>query len=324
MSVYAEVINGTRLGASDRKAPWLMIGESVDVDENLTTAEMMQRAGVAGWNLRLVPSTFSGRTHLETFEVVRDNPVDGLPDTVGVVGKRYNIFQNEELFAFGDNLIHGGAKWGVMAPIKHGAVVFGAMKLDGTMYLGGEDEVERHLLLHTSHDGSTNLTASIVAMRIRCSNALTISMKNALRSFKIRHTQSMEGKVSEARRVLALSDVYFDEFSKEMGKLIDATVLESQVEEIFAAAYPKPEADVKGAMKRWEDKQTALFDIYNSPTLDGLRGTKYGVFNALEERLDWGRKSRTGNDENTLTAASGFDPVLNKEKDRVLALVSNF
>ena len=324
MSVYAENINGTVLGATDRKAPWLMMGTSVDVDENLTTAEMMKLAGVSDWNLRLVPSTFSGRTHLETFEVVRDNPVDGLPDVLGVVGSRYQIFQNEELFAFGDNLIHGGARWEVMAPIKHGTVVFGAMKLEGTMYLGGEDEIQRHLILHTSHNGSTNLTASIVAMRMRCSNALNVSMKGALRTFKIRHTQSMDGKVAEARRVLALSEVYFDKFSEEMHKLIDATVKESEVGEIFELAYPKPEKDVKGAMKRWEDKQTALWDIYNSDTLTGLRGTKYGVFNALEERLDWGRKSRTGNEENILAAASGFDPVLNKEKDRVLDLVRNF
>jgi hypothetical protein len=198
------------------------------------------------------------------------------------------------------------------------------MNLEGTMYLGGEDEVQRHLILHTSHDGSTNLTASIVAMRLRCSNALNVSMKGALRTFKIRHTQSMDGKVAEARRVLALSDAYFDKFSEEMHKLIDATVKESEVGEIFELAYPKPEKDVKGAMKRWEDKQDALWDIYNSDTLTGLRGNKYGVFNALEERLDWGRKSRTGNEENILAAASGFDPVLNKEKDRVLALVSSF
>ena len=109
-----------------------------------------------------------------------------------------------------------------------------------------------------------------------------------------------------------------------MHKLIDATVKESEVNEIFELAYAKPEKDVKGAMKRWEDKQTALWDIYNSDTLTGLRGTKYGVFNALEERLDWGRKSRTGNEENILAAATGFDPVLNKEKDRVLTLVRNF
>lgn len=317
-SVYA----AEGMSVSDRTAPW--INMATVATKEMSTREMMDAAHLTDWNLRLEPTPSFGRCHFEEFDVVMDDPFDSLPRTVGRVGARYNVFQNEELFSFGDNLVHGGAHWEAMAAIKNNTVVFGAMKLDGGMYIGGDDGIERHLLLHTSHNGSTNVVASITALRLRCSNALQVSMKHAHQTFKIRHSSTMDGKVAEARRILGMADVYFDEFSDEMEKLMQAQVTLAEAEKIIEAVYPKPEKDAKGSMHKWETKFEDILSIYNGAHNDNIVGTKYGVFNALEERLDWGRTSRGGNQENIFAAASGFDPVIRKEKDRVLDLVRAF
>jgi hypothetical protein len=43
--------------------------------------------------------------------------------------------------------------------------------------------------------------------------------------------------------------------------------------------------------------------------------------NALTERLDWYRNARGSNNESIYASASGFDPVINAEKNRLMNLV---
>jgi len=41
----------------------------------------------------------------------------------------------------------------------------------------------------------------------------------------------------------------------------------------------------------------------------------------LTERLDWYRSARGGNNEGILASASGFDPVITAEKNKLLSIV---
>ena len=54
-----------------------------------------------------------------------------------------------------------------------------------------------------------------------------------------------------------------------------------------------------------------------------IAGSAWGAFNALTERLDWYRSARSGNNESMLASASGFDPAINAEKNRLLKVVQN-
>ena len=320
MSVYAETAadGRTTFALAERAPQWYNMGERVP--EGSTTQDMLDIAHLSNWGVKLDELVTSGRSHVERFEVNRTNPFDGLKDTLGIVGSRYRVFQNEELFAFGDNLLHGG-EWEAAGAIKNGTVVFGAMKLNGDLYLGHDDAVERHLLLYTSHDGSSNISASIVALRMRCTNSLNLALRSAKQTFKVRHSSSMEGRVAEAREVLGLANVYFDEFSAEMNKLIDAQITLDEAVDIVKRVYPEPEADKKGALTRWDNKIDDIVGIYNSESCENVYGTRYGIMNAMTERLDWLRTPRGGNMENMYAAASGFDPVINAEKNRILEAV---
>jgi hypothetical protein len=52
-----------------------------------------------------------------------------------------------------------------------------------------------------------------------------------------------------------------------------------------------------------------------------IAGTAWGALNGLTERLDWYRNSRGGSNESILASASGFDPMVNAEKNRLLKIV---
>lgn len=307
--------------ASERRARWMNLGP--ELPENASTSEAMAIAGLANWNVRLEPTISHGRTHLEQYDVVIDSPDDGELETIGRVGKVYNVFSNEDAFAFADNIMDQfpGARWEALGDLKHRSRVFGAMRLDD-LKLGHDDWIGKYLLIHTSHDGSSNLSVSITPLRWRCTNSLGLALRHAKQSFKIRHSSSMEGRVQEAREALAISSAYFDAFSHEMNQLIDAQITMDEARAIVERVYPEPDLAKAGAHTRWDNKMDEIFSIYNGETVENIHGTRFGIMNAMTERLDWFRQSRTGEIENLDAAFAGFDNFVTNEKDRILQAVS--
>jgi hypothetical protein len=112
-----------------------------------------------------------------------------------------------------------------------------------------------------------------------------------------------------------------DEFDKMAHAMIQQEVTAQQFNDIVLAAYPKPDKDTKGAVKKWENKVDVINDIYTGQFNGMIAGTSWGAFNALTERLDWYRSARGGSNESILASASGFDPMINAEKNRLLKVV---
>jgi phage/plasmid-like protein (TIGR03299 family) len=189
--------------------------------------------------------------------------------------------------------------------------------------------VKTYLLINTSHDGSIAIQASITPVRVVCANTLNLALnqkkrKNGIKqSFKIRHTQTASGKVAIARQTLGLANAYMDEFDIMAKAMIEKEVNAKSFNDIILSAYPKPEKDSKGAFKKWENKVDVINDIYTGEFNGMIAGNAWGAFNALTERLDWYRSARGGNNESILASASGFDPAINAEKNRLLKVVQN-
>jgi phage/plasmid-like protein (TIGR03299 family) len=332
MAHELEMHDGQTAFASLREPAWHGLGT---VFENeVSTNEMLRLAHLNDWNVRLeeiaIPDTFrSDKSH---YFVTRTNPFErDQNDVLGVVGERYNVLQNEELFSFGDNLLDGGGRWETAGSIKGGRQVFGSIALERETVLdpsGVSDKVNTYLLVNTSHDGSIAIQASVTPVRVVCANTLNLALgsgrgrgRNAKQSFKIRHTQTANGKVQAAREALSLTNTYMDEFDKQAQALFEAQVTNDMFAKIVQTAYPMPETDSKGSVKKWETKVDLIGDIYTGPTNGMIAGNGWGVLNALTERLDWYRSARGGNTENLLVSASGFDAAINAEKNRLLTVV---
>jgi len=322
--------NGETSFASFREPAWHGLGTVFT--EEVNTSEMLSLAKLNNWNVKLedmiIPDGY--RKASNSFMVTRTNPYDNGTDILGVVGERYVPLQNEDLFSFGDNIIDGGGRWETAGSIKKGKLVFGSIALERETVLdpnGVADVVKTYLLINTSHDGSVAIQASITPVRVVCANTLNLALnsikkKNGVKqSFKIRHTQTAEGKVVAAREALGLANVYMDEFDKMAKAMIEKEITAQDFNKIILAAYPKPEKDTKGALKKWENKVDIINDIYTGQFNGMIAGNAWGAFNALTERLDWFRTARGGNNESILAAASGFDPQVNAEKNRLLKVV---
>jgi phage/plasmid-like protein (TIGR03299 family) len=331
MAHELETQNGVASFASFREPAWHGLGTVFTEEKN--TAEMLATANLNNWNVRLeeleIPSTLTSDKSYQY--VVRTNPTNNAQtDVLGVVGERYVPVQNEELFAFGDNILDGGGRWETAGSIRGGRVVFGSLALERETVLdpsGVADKVKTYLLINTSHDGSIAIQASITPVRVVCANTLNLALgrkgKSPKQSFKIRHTQSADGKIQIARQALGLANAYMDEFDKLAHAMIQHEITAQQFNEIILAAYPKPEDEKKIALTKWRNKVDVINDIYTGEFNGMIAGNAWGALNALTERLDWHRTSRGGNNESTLAAASGFDASINAEKNRLLSVVKN-
>ena len=309
--------------ASLREPAWHGLGTILD--HEVSTSDMLEVAHLAGWNVRLEDIDLPGRSHKNYFAVTRTNPYDEGADVLGVVGERYKVLQNEELFSFADNMLDGG-RWETAGSIKNGTVVFGSLALDREVVLdesGVGDKINTYLLVHTSHDGSLAVQASVTPVRVVCQNTLNAALYGVKQSFKIRHTSTVTGKVQAAREALGLANTYLDEFEKEAQTLIQKEITADTFFDIIKAAYPEPDKDVKGSLTKWTNKVDTLWDIYQGDTVAqaGIMNTAWGAYNTLTERLDWFRNPRGGNAEGVLAAASGFDAATNAEKNRLLKVV---
>jgi phage/plasmid-like protein (TIGR03299 family) len=331
MAHELETQNGVASFASFREPAWHNLGTVFDTEKN--TSEMLAAANLNGWNVRLedleIPSSLVSDKQYQY--VVRTNPTDkSQTDVLGIVGERYTPLQNEELFAFGDNILDGGGRWETAGSLKGGRVVFGSLALERETVLdpnGVADKVKTYLLINTSHDGSIAIQASITPVRVVCANTLNVALNRTKKkdgvkqSFKIRHTQTANGKVAVARQALGMANSYMDEFDKMAHAMIQKEISAKDFNDIILAAYPKPELDTKGAIKKWENKVNMINDIYTGEYNGMISGNAWGAFNALTERLDWYRSSRSANGESMFAAASGFDPATNAEKNRLLTVV---
>jgi phage/plasmid-like protein (TIGR03299 family) len=332
MAHELESVNGQTAFASLREPAWHGLGTVFT--EEVDTNKMLSLAHLNNWDVRLedveTPEGFNSDKNYSF--VTRTNPFDrNTNDILGVVGERYVPLQNEDLFSFGDNLLDGGGRWETAGSIRGGRVVFGSIALTDSITLdpnGIADKIDNYLLINTSHDGSIAIQASITPVRVVCANTLNLALsslkgkKDVKQTFKIRHTQTAEGKIAVAREALGLAHKYIDEFSLMANEMIQTEITKQQFDDIVALAYPAPkDENAKASNTKHNSKVDLLNEIYVGQFNNTISGTAWGAYNALTERLDWYRNGRKGSNESILASASGFDPMTNAEKNRLLKIV---
>lgn len=312
------------LFASFRQPAWHMLGNVFD-QEVTDYREMLTLAGLADRNIRFENlSTESGLILPNNFATVGDMP-DGSTKVYGVVGGRYEIVQNEDAFAFLQSLADG-ARWETAGELQNGTT-FGSIAFDRETVLdpnGVADVVKTYALVFTSHDGSSALGYGLTPTRVVCQNTLNVAMGNIRQNGKIRHTASAEDRMGQAAEMFRHANAYFDAFDEEAKALFAKPVTDKQYSNLVTKVIGKaPEANVKGALTKYENKMGLFMQAWNGAPNEGIKGTAWGAFNALTEANQWGRKTQNTavGAENFASAGAGFDIPTNQFRANALQLV---
>lgn len=256
--------------------------------DGLATGPRIRVAAGLDWEVEKEPiTTASGIIIPDKFATVRQDTMAPL----GVVGRSYTVVNNDALDAWGDALVDtSDAKYETAGSLRGGKVVFYSMELNHLeINVGGDavdEAIKTYLLLTNTHDGSRSLEALIVPIRVVCANTLTMAMRSASASFRMRHIGSMDGKIAAARDALGITFRFVEALKANAERLILKKVVDDQVYDIMSkAVWP---VDPEWTPERME-RATAVkaFEVYRtSPNLANIRGTAWGALNAVAEYAD--------------------------------------
>lgn len=329
--------NGNVSFASRRVIPWHKLGEVFTEDK--TAQEMLEAAHLNGWNTRgIAMSEFLKDTNIgvsiDKQVIIRDNPFYDEEiedndvskyDMLGVVGERYSIVQNEELFEFGDALLQYDGRWETAGAIRRGTHVFGSLAMETEITVdpnGVSDKINQYLLLSNRHDGSGALIAAQTDVRVVCRNTMDMAMGGLTNTIKIRHTSSAKERMKEAIRVREMQAKRQEVFQSEADLLFQKPCTDSEFFEIVNTIYEKP--DSKAGITRWNNKVMDIMTLWTGPTQEGIKNTAWGAIGALTEDAQWNRQINKGNMENFYSAGSGFDAVAKSHRQKIYDTVMDF
>lgn len=262
---------------SVRERPWHGLGTVVESAPS--SKEALELAGL-DWQVHQKDiSVLWGRTIPGYKANVRDT--DGV--VLGVVTDKYRVVQNEDAFAFTDELLGEGVKYETAGSLNGGRKVWILARLPREYVISGE-RISPYLVFSNTHDGSGAIRVAITPIRVVCNNTLNLALARAERSFSMFHTGNINEKFEEAKKTLFMADTYMEELGKEFERLRSIKVSDAQVEEYVNMLIPLDEdataTQIKNARTLRNDILTRYFD---APDLKVLGKNAYRFVNAASD-----------------------------------------
>jgi phage/plasmid-like protein (TIGR03299 family) len=237
----------------------------------------------------LYQSTLDGPSIMleDQFVTVREDTGAGL----GVVGARYEVLQNRQMFEFLQDLVDRyDVVWDSAGALREGRKVFVSMRLPNTVSIdaaGINDQIVPYIAGINSHDGSSQAHAVVSPWRIRCGNTERFAVRDAFTRWGVRHTRNVRDRIAEARRTLGLSVKYFDNWAAEQEALAQTDLAIAEFREVVNDLWPPPEDGApKRAVTHHTNRMQALTELYDSNTAQ-LGRTAYAGERAITEYADW-------------------------------------
>ena len=273
-----------------RGYPW-HYAETKDRDTELaalaTAAEMLSASGL-DWTVSqrpiYVPTKAGSFAPIPRFVA---NTRDSDDAVLGVVKPDYHVLQNHDAFSLADDIVDSGdAKYDTAGSLRGGAIVFLSMVIpEGIKVEGDPSDHELFLLVTNGHDGRNGLNACVTVVRSVCKNTVDAAFGRAITRFSLRHRKGMETSIGKAREALRVTFEYKDTFESVASSMARRDMTKDEVVEALKGLFGDPTEMVPA--KRENATTSAIIRNWeNSPTLDGIRSTAWGAYNAITEYFD--------------------------------------
>lgn len=216
---------------------------------------------------------------------------------LGVVGKRYRVFQNREAFDFMDALVGDKlAMYETAGSLHGGRRVWMLAAIPKEYRAGADDLIKPYVLLTNTHDGSQALRMIPTTVRVVCQNTLNLAMREAgMDGLTISHHPRLETRIAEARTKLGIIAARFDQFDEELHAMLAKDLSGSEASGYFRGLSGM---DSPGGTDRQKKSREKVFgqmlDNFDNDrnTLPGVKHTAWGAYNAVSEWADHQRNYR--------------------------------
>lgn len=217
-----------------RTAPWHGLG--VRVEEALSSKEALEKSSL-NWEVVQKPIFTSDNILIPSYKAnIRSK--DG--QILGIVTDRYKIVQNEEAFAFTDNLLGEGVTYETAGSLQNGKRVWMLAKLP-EVYKLLDDKVSPYVVFTNSHDGNAAIRVAMTPIRVVCQNTLNLALQDAKRIWATVHTGDINSKLNEAKKTILLAEYYMGKLNDEAYNLSKKIITDKKVIEFIETLIPLPD-----------------------------------------------------------------------------------
>lgn len=299
-----------------RETPWHGLGTRVM--EAPSSKDALRIAGL-NWQVLQEPIYTDGE----------ESPIEGYKANVrnldrkvlGVVSDRYRIVQNQEAFAFTDELLGEGVRYETAGSLQGGKKVWLLARMPHEYIISGE-RITPYLVFFNSHDGSGAVKVALTPIRVVCQNTLNLALSTAKRSWSMVHTGNIQGKMQEARETLFLAQKYMDHLGKEFEVLRKKKLTDKQVKEYIEILLPMEDGSSPQQRKNTERlRQDMKLRYFDAPDLKEVGNNAYRFINAVSDFATHSNPlRRTANyKENLFARTAEGNPLIDKAYQIVCA-----
>lgn len=260
-----------------RTAPWHGLGISV-----LEAPASRDALELAGLDWRVVQRELITEDGIQVAGF-KANVRDQDNRVLGVVTDRYKVVQNDEAFAFTDELLGEGITYETAGSLQEGRRTWILAKLPQRYIISG-DEITPYLVFMNSHDGTGAIKAAMTPIRVVCQNTLNLALATAKRTWSTNHVGDIRGKLEDAKYTLLYADKYMAELGKSIDKLSRQKLTDKQVYEYIDELFPLVDNATEQQMKNLHKMKEEVRDRYFlAPDLQHVGKNAYRFVNAVSD-----------------------------------------
>jgi phage/plasmid-like protein (TIGR03299 family) len=297
--------------ASKHRSAWVRGGTAV---EATSAASAATQAGL-NWTVRTgelvaiaTPLTMdeNGVTSAKYVDVPKKQAIirEDNDTVIGIVGTKYKVVQNMEVFNALDTLVDAGdARYAAAGEVNGGSNIWMVLELPQGVQVANDPHAA-FLLVKTSHDGSSSVVIKPIIERLFCANQINGLISNGRNrkfneyTYRMTHSTNQELSIADIRNITNLTYTAIADYQLVANNLLKKDMSREQAVNFFKKVWALPstvEDKPYDLLTRGERKQQTIakearakaWAIYNeSETQENIRGTAFGAWQAVIEYAD--------------------------------------
>jgi len=271
------------------ETPWHGLG--VKLDSPPTIRDAIVAAGL-DWEVVLKPLCRSDNFQVQDcFATVRSSD----DTTLGIVGARYTPIQNIQAFDWFEPFITSGqVVLETAGSLHNGRQIWVLARINrDPIEVASGDAVGAHLLLSSSHDGSSNTRVGFTPIRVVCANTLGLAHSAGVsKLLRVRHTKSAPLALREIQGTI---DAIHGTFSADIETMRRLTQYGCNVDDLrkyVSRVFRSKDSDLTETASETAVKSDRLFNSIEPLFQAGIGNkgeTLWDAFNGVTQYLSWER-----------------------------------
>ena len=284
-----------------RRNPYTVIGTHCEYEVN-TAHDLMVQAGL-DWEVTLENVFINETDPIEVpdrYATVKW--IDGKIEPLAVVGSRYKVLQNSEIFSCLDDIVNNSdARYGAAGELKGGNVVWATIELPANVTVG-DDPHNAYVIARTSHDGSMPFQMTPVVNRLSCTNQINAAMMSGKAKgiyYRVKHSPNSSINPDDIRKAFKIMNEDVQKYATVSSYLRSIEFSNAEFKNFVNRVYPLPSkiefspyemlsAGERTSKTRAERSRASALNVWigETHTQDNIKGTKFGAFQAIVEATD--------------------------------------